>query len=44
MKSTKAYAEASQKSLDRVAELESEEEYERLDSFLEDIRKRHKEA
>lgn len=44
MKSPQAYAEASQKSLDRVAELDTEDEYQRLDVFLNDIRKRHMEA
>ena len=40
-KSPQAYAEASQKSLDRVNELDTEDEYMRLDTFLKDIQKRH---
>lgn len=44
MKSEKAYAEASKKALDRVEELDSEDEYGRLNQFLEDCRNRHSEA
>lgn len=42
MTDDKAYAEAKNKSLARVKELESEDEYNRLNTFLEDIRNRHK--
>jgi glycosyltransferase involved in cell wall biosynthesis len=41
VKSPQAYAEASQKSLDRVNELDTEDEYARLDTFLEDLKNRH---
>jgi len=41
VKSPQVYAEASQKSLDRVVELDTEDEYARLDGFLEDIKNRH---
>ncbi len=41
VKSPQAYAEASQKALDRVNELDTEDEYARLDTFLEDLKTRH---
>ena len=41
VKSPQAYAEASQKALDRVNELDTEDEYARLDAFLEDLKNRH---
>jgi glycosyltransferase involved in cell wall biosynthesis len=41
MKSEKAYSEASDKALKRVAELDSEDEYLRLEQFLDDCRNRH---
>jgi glycosyltransferase involved in cell wall biosynthesis len=44
MKSEKSYAEASKKAIDRVEELDSEDEYGRLEQFLEDCRRRHSEA
>ena len=44
MKSEKEYSIASQKAIERVAELEAEDEYGRLDQFLEDCRKRHSDA
>lgn len=39
----KAYAEASKKAKDRVEELDKEDEYGRLATFLEDVRSRHSE-
>ena len=39
----KAYADASKKALERVAELDKEDEYGRLANFLEDVRSRHTE-
>lgn len=42
-KSEKAYAEASRKALERVEELDSEDEYGRLATFLDDCIKRHSE-
>ncbi len=44
MKSEKAYAEASRKAKERVEDLDSEDEYARLEQFLEDCRRRHSEA
>jgi glycosyltransferase involved in cell wall biosynthesis len=41
VKSPQAYAEASQKALDRVNELDTEDEYARLDGFLNDLKDRH---
>ena len=41
MTDEKAYAEASALSKERVAELDTEKEYERLNTFLEDAAKRH---
>jgi hypothetical protein len=41
MKDQKAYDEASAKALDRVKELDAEDEFTRLEGFLEDIRRRH---
>jgi glycosyltransferase involved in cell wall biosynthesis len=41
VKSPQAYAEASQKALDRVNELDTENEYARLNTFLEDVKTRH---
>jgi glycosyltransferase involved in cell wall biosynthesis len=43
MKDEKAYEEAKAKSLARVEELDKEEEYVRLNTFLDDIYKRHSE-
>jgi glycosyltransferase involved in cell wall biosynthesis len=41
VKSPQAYAEASQKALDRVNELDTENEYARLNTFLDDVKTRH---
>jgi glycosyltransferase involved in cell wall biosynthesis len=43
IKSEKAYADASRKATERVEELDSEDEYARLEQFLEDCRHRHSE-
>jgi predicted protein tyrosine phosphatase len=44
MTDEKAYHEASVLSKERIMELDSEDEYERLDGFLLDIAKRHAEG
>lgn len=44
MKSEKEYAAASKRALERVNELDTEEEYERLNQFLLDCSKRHSET
>ena len=44
MKSEKEYAIASKKALERVDQLDAEEEYERLNTFLHDCQRRHSEA
>lgn len=44
MKSDKEYALASKKAFERVEELDSEDEYARLDQFLKDCRQRHSET
>jgi predicted protein tyrosine phosphatase len=44
MTDDKAYHDASVLSKERIMELDSEDEYERLDIFLTDIAKRHAEG